>query len=249
MAKYYLGYEENEKLYPITAFDKNYRKIDEGILDVVNFTTDFKNKKELIDHLKRINTIKSDNLDLKYVLRKGKKNDYTYVNIKYGDNILYNDSKDNFSYQNIKAYLKSKKYDSNFIRDLLVFFIKDENYIYNQVEDTICLLTPGVDLRYVTNDEIVSIFLINITRFNLTNRYPFFANLGRLYRESIEANRRGIANYEIETDKADMDRCINSIASSYLTKKVNNERRLNKKNVFNLGVFISNYQSYEKDLF
>lgn len=85
---YFLGYSDYGSYKPIVLHDRNNKKIENKILDVVHFTNSFGCENDLRNYLIERNLIPYHHSELAYLIDKGPKGNKKYEPIKMG-NVLY----------------------------------------------------------------------------------------------------------------------------------------------------------------
>lgn len=116
---YFLGCFYKNKYKPIQVCDNNGKEIGTGILDVIRFTMSFQTKQKLISYLDERKLIPSANIELYYLIAKGRKNNKEYYPINY--RICLESSKNFFDCEYLYYYFKTLVYDEYFVEHLFKF--------------------------------------------------------------------------------------------------------------------------------
>lgn len=117
---YYLGYKKDEEFYPI---DLNIDNADD-ILSLVYFTIDFETEENLIDYLYSEGLLHEENVELTYLIQKGKKDMKTYMPLPNINRIFYYSNSASFDLWKIRTYIEGTTTNSTFIKYLLSSLLK-----------------------------------------------------------------------------------------------------------------------------
>lgn len=184
---YFLGYSDYGSYKPIVLHDRNNKKIENKILDVVHFTNSFGCENDLRNYLIERNLIPYHHSELAYLIDKGPKGNKKYEPIKMGNVLYLMDSQTFFTPGGIRYYCSSNKYDVDFICHLYSFYLKKLG-LFNQMKNKLSSIAENpLSLKsYLTSllnrgmskaveDRInVIIDLINSTYVQEFNYYRFF---------------------------------------------------------------------------
>lgn len=117
---YYLGYRKDGELRPI---DLNIENAND-ILSIVNFTCSFENEEQFMEYLSSEDLIPLEDVELVYLIEKGKKGSKIYNELPNVKEIFYYCSSNNFNIEKIKNYLERNSHDSALIKYLLSNLLK-----------------------------------------------------------------------------------------------------------------------------
>ena len=117
--KFYLGYEDNGVLTPLSILDDNFQLIDTDLTDVINYTTMFNNEDDLKEAIINgpMQTKIPENAKMVYLVATNHPK-YPYTKVMGLDYICYSASKSLLEPEIQVQYLQDNKYD---IKDIKYF--------------------------------------------------------------------------------------------------------------------------------
>lgn len=117
---YYLGYKKDGIFHPI---DLNINNAND-ILSIVNFTCAFENEDQLIEYLYDEGLIQEENVELSYLIQKGKRDEKNYSELPNIRRIFYYNSSSAFDVEKLKKYIEINTKDNALIKYILSNLLK-----------------------------------------------------------------------------------------------------------------------------
>ena len=212
--KYYVGYELDGKLTPLSILDDSLQLIGTTLTEVINFTSSFNNEIDLKEAITNgpIDNKIPDGSRLVYIVETNNPA-RPYKKVLDSNYICYSGDKNYLNPESQKEYIFEYKYDLDFIEKLYAIVIRT-NINFDHLK---CFCTRE-ESDNMTPSTIISVF--RRSKKFLNNSDSFLLNfMDQIYNEVVQANNMGIENYELDHDRLDLDHLIDRFYASYTIKK------------------------------
>lgn len=212
--KYYIGYEKDGELTPLSILDDNYQLIGDTLPEVINYTSSFNNVVELKNAILNgpVENNIPENCNFVY-LEETVNSSKPYRKVLDSDYICYSDDKTYSNPESQRVYLFNYKFDLDLIEKIYALVIRtnidvDQLKGFYTYEEA---FTDG-DARLIEVFRRVKKFLKNGDCFLLNN-------IDQIYNEVLYANKIGIDNYLNDNDRIDIDHILDRFYKFFTIKK------------------------------
>lgn len=212
--KYYIGYEKDGELTPLSILDDNYQLIGDTLPEVINYTSSFNNVVELKNAILNgpVENNIPENCNFVY-LEETVNSSKPYRKVLDSDYICYSDDKTYSNPESQRVYLFNYKFDLDLIEKIYALVIRT-NIDVDQLKGfyTYEEALSDSDARLIEVFRRVKKFLKNGDCFLLNN-------IDQIYNEVLYANKIGIDNYLNDNDRIDIDHILDRFYKFFTIKK------------------------------
>ena len=212
--KYYIGYEKDGELTPLSILDDNYQLIGDTLPEVINYTSSFNNVIELKNAILNgpVENNIPENCNFVY-LEETVNYSKPYRKVLDSDYICYSDDKTYSNPESQRVYLFNYKFDLDLIKKIYALVIRT-NIDVDQLKGfyTYEEALSDSDARLIEVFRRVKKFLKNGDCFLLNN-------IDQIYNEVLYANKIGIDNYLNDNDRIDIDHILDRFYKFFTIKK------------------------------
>lgn len=212
--KYYIGYEKDGELTPLSILDDNYQLIGDTLPEVINYTSSFNNVIELKNAILNgpVENNIPENCNFVY-LEETVNSSKPYRKVLDSDYICYSDDKTYSNPESQRVYLFNYKFDLDLIEKIYALVIRT-NIDVDQLKGfyTYEEALSDSDARLIEVFRRVKKFLKNGDCFLLNN-------IDQIYNEVLYANKIGIDNYLNDNDRIDIDHILDRFYKFFTIKK------------------------------
>lgn len=212
--KYYIGYEKDGELTPLSILDDNYQLIGDTLPEVINYTSSFNNVVELKNAILNgpVENNIPENCNFVY-LEETVNSSKPYRKVLDSDYICYSDDKTYSNPESQRVYLFNYKFDLDLIEKIYALVIRT-NIDVDQLKG---FYTYEEALSY-SDARLIEVFR-RVKKFLKNGDCFLLNNIDQIYNEVLYANKIGIDNYLNDNDRIDIDHILDRFYKFFTIKK------------------------------
>lgn len=212
--KYYIGYEKDGELTPLSILDDNYQLIGDTLPEVINYTSSFNNVVELTNAILNgpVENSIPENCNFVY-LEETVNSSKPYRKVLDSDYICYSDDKTYSNPESQRVYLFNYKFDLDLIEKIYALVIRT-NIDVDQLKSFYTYEEALVD----SDERLIEVFR-RVKKILKNGDCFLLNNIDQIYNEILYANKIGIDNYLNDNDRIDIDHILDRFYKFFTIKK------------------------------